>query len=289
MTAFTIEKTLTPGCVEDITSSPHYLAELDLKKSLLTLIVAVYAFSEQSIQCSIKGCSKNHNKGHLAITSNEAEVCLCEECGTKYFATTFEQQERKCATQDRHRDQKIRLNKILEQEEAIKERIKTIKQAPYGANWLYRSLENFRKGYPADLLAALQTLASNKDDNEIVDKLLETESESVIAQIEQLQGLAIFATDIREALIGDILKPLKRLIDIAQDPTSHPSLTAFCKWADKLEDHFAQAELLVEQGHIFFTNENLKQLNSIPVSEKSAKRIKSLRWDCETGTLKGKK
>ena len=111
--------------------------------------------------------------------------------------------------QARIREQKIRLNTVLEQSDAIKERTKELKQAPNGGNWLYQVLTSFRDIYPTDLLTALKELATNKDDNAIL-----TENETTPSQLEhikQLQGLGIFAADIREELIGKILKPLKEL------------------------------------------------------------------------------
>jgi hypothetical protein len=73
-----------------------------------------------------------------------------------------------------------------------------------------------------------------------------------VAEVEQLQGLGIFAADIREELIGKILKPLIELEELAGGPEANPSLTRYCKCADSLEEHFACAEYLVEEGRAFF-------------------------------------
>lgn len=66
-----------------------------------------------------------------------------------------------------------------------------------------------------------------------------------VAEVEQLQGLGIFAADIREESIGKILKPLIELEELAGDPDANPSLTRYCQWADSLEEQFACAEYLV--------------------------------------------
>lgn len=94
-----------------------------------------------------------------------------------------------------------------------------------------------------------------------------------------MQGLGIFAADIREELIGKILKPLKIIEELVDNYDVNTSLTSHCKWADNLEEQFACAEFLVEEGRAFFDAENLERLKSIPLSEVSTRFVKSLNWD----------
>jgi hypothetical protein len=63
-------------------------------------------------------------------------------------------------------------------------------------------------------------------------------------------------------------------------------LARFCKWADKVDDHFALAETLVDEGKLFFQSANMERLKSIPLSEKNTKLTRSLRWDCDGGVAK---
>ena len=215
------------------------------------------------------------------------ETNLCEACGQRFFHVSFEGQKKTLQEQARIREQKIRLNTVLEQVDVIKERIRELKQAPKGANWLYRVLTSFHKTYPADLLAALKELATNKDDNTILAALAEDEADlSQLECVEQLQGLGIFAVDIREEFIGKILTPLIELEELAADPGANPSLTRYCKWADSLEDQFACAAYLVEEGRAFFDTENLERLKSIQLPKDSARRVRSSRWDCDKAAAK---
>ena len=204
---------------------------------------------------------------------------------------TYELKKKTLKDQARIRKQKIRLNTVLEQSEEIKGRINELKRAAHGANWLYRSLSNFRKDYPIELLSGLKELAADKEDNAILNTLTNNIGDtSCLEQVEQLQGLGIFVTDIREALIGKILKPLLQLEEIAenQDNSLNPSLAVYCRWADSLEDQFNYTEYLIEEGRAFFNKENLERLKSIPLPEKSARLTKALRWDCNKGEVKGK-
>jgi len=113
------------------------------------------------------------------------ETNLCEACGQRFFGVSFSAQEKTLQGQARIREQKIRLNTVLEQVDAIKEREKELKQAPYGANWLYRVLTSFCRTYPVDLLVALIELATNKEDNVILAALAENEADP--SQLEHVE------------------------------------------------------------------------------------------------------
>ena len=93
-----------------------------------------------------------------------------------------------------------------------------------------------------------------------------------------MQGLSIFAAEIREELIDKILKPLIELEELTGDPDASTSLPRYCRWADNLEEQFACAEHLVEEGRAFFDIENLQRLKSIPLSDVSTRFMQSVRW-----------
>ena len=167
--------------------------------------------------------------------------------------------------------------------------ISDCQQAPKGANWLYQMLNVFRKTYPIDLLAALKKLATSRNDNAILVAIIETDADpSHLERVEQLQGLGIFAADIREELIDKILKPLLELEELAANPNANTSLPRYCRWADNLEEQFACAEHLVEEGRAFFDTENLQRLKSVPLSEVSTRFVQSVRWKGDSVITKRK-
>ncbi|GMQ87503.1 MAG: hypothetical protein BMS9Abin08_0707 [Gammaproteobacteria bacterium] len=55
---------------------------------------------------------------------------------------------------------------------------------------------------------------------------------------------------------------------------------------DSLEEQFACAEYLVEEGQAFFDVENLERPKSIPLPEVSARLVRSLRRDCDKAAAK---
>ncbi len=277
------------GTWDDIVNRPSYSSPVEPKKSHYIRVAAIYSLAKQSVACGVSDCLQAHTHGFLVITADEKETNLCEACGKRPLNVTFEAQRKVLQGQSRVRQQQIQLNTVLKQSEEIKSRIRELKQAPRGANWLYRALTNLRKACPAELLTALSELATNKEDNAILDTLLEDRADvSRLEQVERLEGLGIFAIDIREALINGILRPLEQLEEYAEKPDSTRSLASYCRWADRLDEQFALAEHLVEEGRAFFKAENLERLQSIPLSEKSARLTRSLRWQYDTATAKGK-
>jgi len=289
VSVFQLEEKITLNSWDDISHRPGYTSPVEPRQYRYVRIAGVYSFEDQSARCGVSDCLKAHSLGFLVITSDKKETNLCEACGLRFFDVSFEAQQKILHEQARIREQKIRLNTVLEQIDVIKERINELKQVPYGANWLYRASTSFCKTYPTELISALKDLATNKNDNAILVALAENEADpSPLEQVEQLQGLGIFAADIREELVGKILKPLMELEKLAGDPDKNPSLTRYCRWADSLEEQFVCVEHLIAEGRAFFDRENLERIKSIPLPEASARRVKSLRWDADKAAAKQK-
>jgi hypothetical protein len=289
VSVFHIEEEINIRTWDDIFNRPGYQSPVEAGKFRFLRIAAVYSFKEQSAHCGLSDCQQVHRRGFLVITSDEKETNLCEACGQRLLDMTSNNSKHDLQDLARVRARQIRLNKVLEQSDVIKRRVKELKQAPKGANWLYQMLTMFRKTYPIDLLAALKELATNKNDNAILAAIIENETDpSQLERVEQLQGLGIFAADIREELIGKILKPLIELEELAGNPEANTSLPRYCRWADNLEDQFTCAERLVEEGRAFFEKENLQRLKQIPLSEVSTRFMQSVRWKGDSVITKRK-
>jgi hypothetical protein len=286
---FHIEEKITLRTWDDILNRPGYQSPVVPRKFGFLRIATVYSFKEQNARCGVSDCRQAHSQGFLVITSDEKETNLCEACGQRLLDTTFSNSKNVFQDRARVRKQQIRLNEVLERSDVIRRRVKELKQTPMGANWLYLMSTEFRKIYPTELLAAFKELATNNNDNAILAAVTENEADaSQLEQVQQLQGLGIFAADIREELINKILKPLIELEKLPGDPDVNPSLAHYCRWADNLEEQFACAEDLVEEGRAFFDAENLERLKSIPLSEVSTRFIQSVRWKGDSVITKRK-
>jgi hypothetical protein len=286
---FHIEEEINLRTWDDILNRSGYQSPVEARQNRFLRVAAVYSFKEESARCGIRDCQQVHSRGFLVITSDEKKTNLCEACGQRLLDMTFNDSKHGLQNLARGRERQIRLNKVLEQSDVVKRRVRELKQAPRGANWLYQTLTVFRKTYPIDLLAALKELATNKNDNAIIAAIIENEIDpSQLERVEQLQGLGIFAADIREELIDKILKPLLELEKLAANPDANTSLPRYCRWADNLEEQFACAEHLVEEGRAFFDTENLQRLKSIPLSEVSTRFVQSVRWKSDSVLTKRK-
>jgi len=286
---FNIGEKITLNTWADIATRPSYISSVDPEECRHSRVTAVYSFEEHTARCGVSNCLEAHGQGYLVSISDDKETNVCEGCGKRLFSMAVATQKRNLRDQARVTEQRIRLNAILQQSDAIKGRVKELKRGRYGANWLYLSLTNFRKAYPAELLAALCKLAVNKEDDSILNALAEDEFGQIrLEQVMQLHGLGIFVRDIREVLIENILKPLIRLEEIAGDPDPKQSLSGYCQWVDSLEEQFTHAEYLVKEGQAFFESKNLERLQSVPLSENNARLIRSLQWSYDKSMAKPK-
>ena len=152
------------------------------------------------------------------------EANLCEACAIRFLDVRYDEQKAKIQAQARTSEQMLWLNKVLIQADSVKERVKELKLAPGGANYLYQSLADLRKTSPIALMSALKELATNKEDNIVLTCLADVDQEQR-EQVEQLQGLDIFTVDIREELVDKILKPLEELVALTDKTDENLSLS----------------------------------------------------------------
>ena len=286
MGIFHIEEEITLKSWDDIIHRPCYKSPVEPNKYHFIHISASYSLKDESAHCAVSDCLKVHNRGFLVNTADKNETNLCEDCVQRFFNVSFKEQKKILQDNSTTRKQKIRLNKVLEQN-SIREQVNELKQAYHGANWLYYVLTSFCDTYPMELLTALKELATNKEHNTALFERIENEcDQSQRDEIEKLQGLNIFVLDIREELIIKILKPLIALEKLTVETDENPSLTRYCKWADGLDEQFALVEELIEEGQLFFALFNLERLKSIPLSKSNAHLVQSLNWNINKAAKK---
>lgn len=190
---FHIEEKITLRTSDDILSRLNFRSPVRAKRFRFRRIAALYSFKERSARCSVSDCRQAHGRGYLVITSDEMETNLCEVCGQCLLNTTFSNAKKVLQDLARARKQQIRLNRVLEQSDVIRDRVKKLKRTPKGANWLHQMLTMFRKTYPIDLLAALKELATNRIDSTIPATIVENEVDPAqMERVDQLRGLGVF-------------------------------------------------------------------------------------------------
>ena len=152
---FHIDEKITLSTWADITTRPYYISSVDPEEYRHARITAVYSLVEKMVRCGVSDCLEDHGQGFLVSISDHKETNVCEGCGQRLFSVTFGAQKKTLREKARVTEQRIRLNTILHQSDAIKGRVNELKRGRHGANWLYQSLTNFRRTYPAEILSAL--------------------------------------------------------------------------------------------------------------------------------------
>ncbi len=298
MTNFYTEDRVSINTLEDIVNRPHFEASVPPSESRLKYVLAYYSFPRKIASCSITNCYQNHKKGYLVRLSNEGECSICESCAERLMdpATLIPpkvSRSRSSRTSSpltrsstvRPVTQNMDLDTFVSESSQIKERIKELKQMPKGANWLFQSLSNFKKAYPSELIVALKNLQAGKEESSVFELLIENNAnDQQLRDIEQLDGLGIFVADIRNLLIEGVLKPLIKLDEETEGLKGSVEISA--DWTDQVEHNIVTAENLTIEARLFFTEENIKRLKSIPLSDKAAKTVRTVRWDCDKGVVK---
>lgn len=304
MANFYTEDRISINSLEDIVNRPHYVDSVPPRKSLLLYVLAAYSFPRKIASCSISNCYQNHKKGYLVRTKKGGECSICDSCAKRFMdpsalippkptrsrsGTASSTRGRSSTARPAAAVRQMTLDAFASESTRIKERVKVLKQMPRGANWLYQSQNHFQKAYPSALLSALKELQTGKEESSVFDLLIENNaSDQQLQDVEQLEGLGIFTEDIRHFLIERVLKPLTQLDEKAKNTDTPETIGIPADWTDQVEHDLATAEKLIAEAQVFFTEENIKRLKSIPLTDKAAQTVRRLHWDCEKGMVKSR-
>lgn len=284
MSTFKIEEEIRLNSWDDIINRPKYTSKVKSPKYHNLHISAIYSLKNDDAICGVSSCQKKHKQGFLVDILNDKETNLCEVCGEHILQTNIKKMKSVMQSSAKVRLQKIQLNTILEND-TIKNRINALKVAPKGANWLYKVFTSYCNSYPLELIIVLKQLAKQKIDNKIQTEPTENHVDYLkIKNVEDIQGLTVFISDIRNELIGKILKPLMELQRLTEETNKNVSLTRYCKWADGLEEQFIHVEKIIKESQLFFTKWNLERIKNIPLSKESEQQIRKLSWSIEKAT-----
>jgi hypothetical protein len=298
---FEIEAFVEVPSWHDVVSRPLFVEEIDPKGEKPVEVMAAYTFKNDEIRCGLKDCHQPHDYGFLVRTSKGNETNIGRICGRNIFGAEFTALANRFREKERLRTYKQGINAALERKIEVLARVETLKNQQYGANWLYRSLRNFRANYPADLVRNLTDRARRGEP--VIEQVRErSKAEIEMAQVANpsanveslryetirigsLQGLDIFATDIRKILINQVEKQFSELDQLNFVSIKRTQLRELYSWAHSLDDTLAEAELLIGAGQSFFEPENLALLKYIPVPDKAREELLRIKWDYEAGDV----
>lgn len=301
MASFYTEEKITINSLADIINRPKYQDSIRPLKHLFRYVLSAYSFPRKIACCGVSNCYQNHKKGYLVRTKDDGDCCVCESCAKKFFDASALKPPR--ATRSRTSSTprstttraastpsstvQIEIETYIGESARIKERIKQLKQMPNGANWLYQSISQFQKAYPQELISALKELQRKGEESDVFNTLIENNaSDQQLQDLEQLVGLSIFTQDIRKVLIEDILKPLNLLDEKAKKSGELSTIAIPIDWSNQVKKNLETAEQLIAEAQLFFKEDNMKRLSSIPIEEKASRTLRNLRWDYDKGALK---
>lgn len=287
--------------LSDITLRPKYQSAVPPRRSLFRFVLASYSFPRKIASCAVSDCFQNHKKGYLVALADGGECSICVACAERFLDAaarrppkTVRSSPSRAGDRGEARERStpvvsaatrtLSYETFVAESECIKVRLKALKQDPQGGNWLFQSLTQFYKHYPAELFDALRQLQQDAPREALFELLIERNgSDQQLQDLEQLEGLAVLDGDIRELLVERIHKPLLKLDEKAARSGAGGTLTVPLAWSDEVEQAFTAAEQLIDAGRAFFSDTNLQRLRSIPLDEKAAATVRSLRWDCSKG------
>lgn len=166
-------------------------------------------------------------------------------------------------------------------------------------------MKHFDQAYPQAIIAELKERA--RRDADVVEVTRErTKEELDIAQaanptvsreslryisetVGRLRGLYIFERSIRNVLVMDLENRLNDMLKLDKDKTTPRQLQEYYNWATGINDLFAEAELLISEGQVFFQRENLELLGYFPMNDKTRHAFNELGWNYEQGQAIEKK
>lgn len=307
MASYFTQERITISTLEDIVNRPQYQASIPPRRSLFRYVVAAYSFPRKIASCSVSNCYQNHKKGYLVHTAEGGECNICETCAQRYMnpeaLTPPKATRRRSSTSSKASATskgprttpkpalvcQIDMATYTEQSAQIKARVKELKLMHKGANWVFQSLNQLQKTCPAELIEALHRLAQDKEDSDIFEQLIENNaSDQQLQDVEALTGLGVFRHDIRQLLIDQILKPLAELDTQASKAAGKATTSIPHNWTEQVETSIAAAEILIEDAHRFFTEENISRLRSIPLPDKAAKIVRGIAWVEDQGLVQRK-
>ncbi len=301
-TKFRIEDYIQLESWDDVVSRPAYAEEIDPTIEHLVEILAAYTFRDEEIRCGLKDCHQPHDHGFLVETSKGNETNIGRICGRNIFGAEFTVLANRFQESQRIRTYKQAINSILERRDHILKRVEELKTQPYGANWLYRAIRNFREKYPAEVVQNVTDRA--KRGETAVESVRERTKEEIglamaanpgarrdallfeTVVVGKLRGLEIFVTNIRDLLIGKVEKRFREIDTIDSDTVRRNQLRDLYQWTTQVDDILAEAEFLIGDGELFFDGDNLALLKYLPMSDQARQELVGLGWKYEEGDAK---
>lgn len=309
MHRFEIEQFVEIATWSEVITRPGFVAEIDPAHEKPVEVIAAYSFPKDSVTCGLKNCHQPHIKGFLVRTSEDREANIGQDCGRQIFGAEFRTLANRFHEAERQRDRRKKLNEVWAAKDEHLARLKDLCARDYGAEWLRKSLANFRQHYPSSIVSNL-TQRAQRNDNQITEErqlsatereienqseatkgLTRTASKYERVVVARIDGLSVLNADIRKLVVEKAEGLFRALEKLDPATASSRQVKELYDRAVELPDVFSTLESLLEEGKAFFGDDNLAKLKLLATDETSKSALQDLKWHYRCGevTVKPKK
>jgi len=271
----------------EIESRPGFSKELDPTAHKLKAIIGRYVFPER-IRCGLSNCHTPHAKGYIVVTEDGRETNIGKDCGKTYFGVDFEVLSRRfdedlAASQNRES-----LATFGFQLDELEARIKTLRAAEHGADWVYkntRELISMGRACPEGVVSRIEGMVRSRNPEVTVERRA-TEEEvqevevrerrevsrphyltDVIGRIAGIEALYP-ENNLRELLVIDLETHINEFRDLTIASLTHVELRRWAKWIATVENTLARADAAVAFGRLLLCPDGLNPLlTTLPPGE----------------------
>lgn len=284
-------------CVEDITSHPDFLPEIDLVADPIKQPLSSYTFK---MMCGRKGCPSHrlHHSGHFIRTQSGKTTVIGWKCGKELladwnlFTNLVEDREQ------RQRDRET-LRAIEGRMAAIRADVAALRAQPQGLHWLIRSLGNFNRSCPKRLLSNLKQRSQKSGGDAIhhEQELTAQEREELKAMgtagpkdtefsrklVGRLKGLDVLKKAPDKKLWKEVLEPLEILEGLGADNVPIDQLRRLALRCGQIDQNLLGVVYLLQNHQQFFTEENFALFILLHLDTATQREVKLFKWDFEAG------
>jgi hypothetical protein len=283
---------------EEIIARPDYRTDVHPGNAKLDTIIGWYTLRD--IRCGLQDCHQVHGMGLVVRTSDGRETNIGHNCGETHFQATFRTLRNRLNQEKTVRFRRQQVRDIQGRREQLQERVQQLRDMPHGADWLNKSLTNFRNAYPKGLVRRLSDRAQ-RGDNVVTasrertsaqiddlmafnDSLRREDLRYEDVPVGRLEGLEIFQRSIRDIVIFELEQRLQELGEIDVLLLSGNELRAWAAWVGHVDTLIAEAEELINEGQLFFMPNNLRLFERLPLATSEKELLGRVKWNYETGT-----
>ena len=294
---FDLENRIPVESAADFEKYPNYVTGIDGISVKPKEIIEPY-FIKEWAPCGLKGAHR-HQRGFMVLNDDGTTTNCGKDCGKRHLGEEWDLLTRAFSTKRKRETQLRNLAAFQAAIPNIKEQIKEVREAPFGAIWLHKALQKFNTEFPNELRVAMRSRAQRNEREVFEDRTLSPTEIDQRAEMRgisrekverydrlkvgQIAGLQVFANDIRELLVENIERPLTEIASVRVfDSLPSKKLRELNDFGQQFQRLFNSAKDLVIAGQKFFDGSNLTLFSKIVSNSNERRQLLRAKWSAET-------